>query len=256
MGRSVPWSRRLHTCAVVDSYAEMEPLLTEGRIEEARELIINKYRVGPSSCFRRSRSVMSYWLDKMGNLQFRYYAERRQKTKSFFEAQKTYALYQSLGDLVKQYVLELGRVEYDLSNRTLLHDAAYFQLTGICEFLLAQGYDPNAQAKGYSTSASEALDGFRFLPLGFDAEFDPFRVKALFSTLLDAGADPDVPTGTGSSASARLNRMSKWFNVLKDEDDATKAKWNIPDLEGKIPLMRRYYVDVLNAYRQRKLRGV
>lgn len=253
MAADKPYLRLQKINAVEEAYAAMRPLLEEGRVEEARDMIVDKYRVGPATRYTRNRPVMSAWIKHMHNVQVEYYVARKRKTIGFFESQKLFTLQQSLGELVRQCVLELGSVKPDDLNRTLLHEAAYCQVTGICEFLLAQGYDPNRRAAGNATALIDALDGFEDLPLSFDAEFDPFRVKELFPTLLDAGADPDFPVGTGLSVSVRLRRLPKWYNVLVASDEKTKTEWDIPDLEEKIPLLKSCYVDVLEAYRQRKL---
>ena len=55
------------------------------------------------------------------------------------------------------------------------------------------------------------------------------------------------------SVSVRLRRLPKWYNVLVASDEKTKTEWDIPDLEEKIPLLNSCYVDVLEAYRQRRL---
>lgn len=245
--------RRHSTKTVVESYAETKPLLAEGRVEEARDLLAAKYFIGPASLFSRDRPVMSYWIGQLSAVQVEYYVAHTRKTMGFFELQKVFTLYQSLGELTRQFILEAGPTKTDRGRRSLLHDAAYCQLTGLCEFLLAQGYDPNLIASGDATAANDALDGFEKRPLSFDAEFDPFRVKELFPTLLAGGADPDFPIGTAASVSARLKRMPKWYEFLLTADEKTRNGWDIPDLEAKIPLLKSCYVDVLEAYRLRKL---
>ncbi|MGN0911485.1 MAG: hypothetical protein ACI4NV_08755 [Thermoguttaceae bacterium] len=241
------------TKTVMESYAEMKPLLAEGRVEEARDLLVAQYLIGPASRYSRDRPVVSFWIGQLCAVQVEYYVAHTRKTMGFFELQKVFTLYRSLEELTRQFILELGPTRTDRCRRTLLHDAAYCQLTGLCEFLLAQGYDPNKIAAGDATATIDALDGFEKSPLSFDAEFDPFRVKELFPTLLDGGADPDFPIGTAASVSARLKRLPKWYKFLLTADEKTRNGWDIPDLEAKIPLLKSCYVDVLEAYRQRKL---
>lgn len=253
MAADCQYLRIQKTKLVEESYAETRPLLAEGRVEEARDLIAAKYRVGPITRYSRDRPIMGFWIGQMSKVQVEYYVARSRNTLGFFESQKLLTLHQSLGTLVRQFILELGSLKPDRLGRTLLHDAAFCQVTTICDFLLAQGYDPNQQASGNATALIDAIDGFEERPLSFDDEFDPFRVKDLFPTLLDAGADPDFPEGTPSSARARLRRMSKWYKVLLNADDATKEGWDIPDLERKIPLIQSCYLDVLEARRLRKI---
>lgn len=252
--RNFLYRRRVGTKDVLNSYADIAPLLAMGRGEEVRALLRDKYRIGPTTLFSKDRPVAAYWLEKLGDLQYAYYVENCKEKGSFFEKQTIRSTYQSLSDLVKEFVMEVKEPAHDTTNRTLLHHAAYFQLTGICEYLLAQKYDPNEESNGNETPAYEALTGFEYLPLSYDEDYDPFRVKELFRTLLDAGADPYFPVQSAKSVNMRLRRLTKWIDFLATTGEA-QADVSIPDLERKVDLLRICYVDVMEAHRLKNLRG-
>lgn len=247
------YRRSVSTNNVIAAYEGIVPLLSMGRVEEARTLLYEKYRIGPLSIFTKGRSVVVYWLEKMGDLQYSFIEEERAQRMSFFERQMIRSTYQSLGDLVKAFVLDADKPLIDATNRSLLHHAAYFQLTGVCEFLMARDYDPNGEANGSETPAFEALTGFEYLPLPYAEDFDPFRVKELFRALLNGGADPYFPSRSSKSAHARLRTLTKWWNCLRENDEA-RDEAAIPDFERKIELLKSCYADPIEERRLRKLR--
>ncbi|MGN0911483.1 MAG: hypothetical protein ACI4NV_08745 [Thermoguttaceae bacterium] len=252
--RLYEYRRNVATNNVIAAYEEIVPLLAMGRVEDARTLLFEKYRIGPLSIFTKGRSVVVYWLEKMGDLQYSFIVEERAQRMSFFERQMIRSTHQSLGDLVKAFVLDADAPLIDATNRSLLHHAAFFQLTGVCEFLMAQRYDPNGEANGNETPAFEALTGFECLPLPYAEDSDPFRVKELFRALLNGGADPYFPSRSSKSAHARLKTLTKWWNCLR-ENDAAREKAAIPDFERKIELFKSCYLDPIEERRLRKLRG-
>ena len=241
--------RKVTTNQALDSYADIAPLLSRGMVEDARTLLGEKYRIGPPTLFTKNRSVVACWLEKMGDLQYAFFKEERRE-----ERETIRSTYRSLGELVKEFVIDQKVPLLDSTNRSLLHHAAYFQLTEICEFLLARKYDPNdTNGKGV-TPSYEAICGFERLPLCYDEEDDPFRVKELFPTLLNGGADPYYPPGLARSVNERVRTLTKHMNSLMANEEERK-KSEIPDLERKIGLLKVCYADPLEERRLRKLRG-
>lgn len=247
--RFAGFHRKVTTNQALDSYADIAPLLSRGMVDDARTLLGEKYRIGPPTLFTKNRSVVACWLEKMGDLQYAFFKEERRE-----ERETIHTTYRSLGDLVKAFVIDQKVPLLDSTNRSLLHHAAYFQLTEICEFLLARKYDPNGEANGNETPSYEALTGFEYLPLYYDEKSDPFRVKELFRTLLDGGADPDFPPQSARSVNERIRTLTKWWNFLMENEEERK-KADIPDLERKIGLLKTCYVDALEAHRRQRLRG-
>ena len=84
MAADKPYLRLQKLQAVEEAYAAMRPLLEEGRVEEARDMIVDKYRVGPATRYSRNRPVMSAWIKHMHNVQVEYYVARKRKTIGFF----------------------------------------------------------------------------------------------------------------------------------------------------------------------------
>ena len=247
------FSLNVSTDYVVDSYRDIVPLLSTGNVEKARNLLLEKYRIGPQTRYSK-RPVVVYWLKMMGELQRSFIEERRKGEKSGDEIETIRTTYDALGALVKEFVHEAKEPLADATNRTLLHHAAFFQLTEICEFLLARKYDPNdTNGKGV-TPSYEAICGFERLPLCYDEEDDPFRVKELFPTLLNGGADPYYPPGLARSVNERVRTLTKHMNSLMANEEERK-KSEIPELERKIGLLKVCYADPLEERRLRKLRG-
>ena len=75
------YSLNVSTDYVVDSYKEIAPLLSTGNVEEARNLLLEKYRIGPQTRYSK-RPVVVYWLKMMGELQRSFIVERRKGEKS------------------------------------------------------------------------------------------------------------------------------------------------------------------------------
>lgn len=247
------YSLNVTTDCVVESYNKIAPLLSMGNVEEARKILFEKYRIGPQSVYSRL-PVVVYWLKKLEELQRSFVEEKRKREKSHFEIEMIRSTYDSLGTLVKAFLLEVNKPIFDATNRSLLHHAAYFQLTGICEFLLAQNYNPNGMNEKGVTPSYEALLGFESLPLSYEEDFDPFRVKELFPALLAGGANPYFPTGMARSVNERVKRLTKHMKFLMT-NEAERKKAEIPDLERKIDLVKVCYADPIEKRRLRKLRG-